>query len=69
MFYSRKASLAFYFFSPTRLINSIKHEHSGKIPYVYFYVDNFPTGTRGRERIVSDWSRIEQGLYLSFDHL
>ena len=25
------ASLAFYLFSPTRLINSIKHEHSSKI--------------------------------------
>ena len=28
------ASLAFYFFSPTRLINSIKHEHSCKILYI-----------------------------------
>ena len=28
------ASLAFYLFSPTRLINSIKHEHSCKILYV-----------------------------------
>ena len=28
------ASLAFYHFSPTRLINSINHEHSCKILYV-----------------------------------
>ena len=28
------ASLAFYLFSPTRLINSIKHEHSCKILFV-----------------------------------
>ena len=28
------ASLAFYLFSPTRLINSIKHEHSCKILYI-----------------------------------
>ena len=28
------ASLTFYLFSPTRLINSIKHEHSYKILYV-----------------------------------
>ena len=30
------ASLAFYPFSPTRLINSIKHEHSCKIFYFPF---------------------------------
>ena len=29
------ASLAFYLFSPTRLINSIKHEHSCKILYLF----------------------------------
>ena len=29
------ASLAFYHFSPTRLINLIKHEHSLKILYVF----------------------------------
>ena len=29
------ASLAFYLFSPTRLINSIKHEHSCKILYLH----------------------------------
>ena len=29
-----EASLAFYPFSSTSLINSIKHEHSGKILYV-----------------------------------
>ena len=28
------ASLAFYLFSPTRLINSIKHEHSCKVLFV-----------------------------------
>ena len=28
-------SLAFYLFSPTRLINSIKNEHSCKILYVF----------------------------------
>ena len=28
------ASLAFYLFSPTRLINSVKHEHSCKVLYV-----------------------------------
>ena len=30
-------SLAFYLFSPTRLINSIKHEHSCKILYCYSF--------------------------------
>ena len=29
------ASLAFYLFSPSCLINSIKHEHSCKILYVF----------------------------------
>ena len=31
------ASLAFYLFSPTRLINSIKHEHSYKIFNIFYF--------------------------------
>ena len=31
------ASLAFYLFSSTRLINSIKHEHSFKVLYLLHY--------------------------------
>ena len=35
------ASIAFYHFFPTHLINSIKHEHSCKILYIYIsYVIN-----------------------------
>ena len=33
------ASLAFHLFSPTRLINSIKHEHSCKILYIKSKLD------------------------------
>ena len=32
------ASLAFYLFSPTHLVNSIKHEHSCKILYEYRFL-------------------------------
>ena len=35
------ASLAFYHFSPTGLINSIKHDHSLKILYVYTLQQNY----------------------------
>ena len=31
---AKTTDLAFYLFSPTRVINSIKHEHSCKILYV-----------------------------------
>ena len=34
------ASLAFYLFSPTCLINSIKHEHSCKILYILLSLQN-----------------------------
>ena len=36
--FPKKRSLAFYLFSSTRLINSIKHELSGKIHYVILHV-------------------------------
>ena len=40
LFPNSLASLALYLFFPTRLINSIKHEHSCKILYVF---SNFDT--------------------------
>ena len=36
------ASLAFYLFSPTSLIKSIKHEHSSKIQYVNSVLGDYP---------------------------
>ena len=41
------ASLAFYLFSSTRLINSIKHEHSCKILYI---TSNLTTSIYGEEK-------------------
>ena len=41
------ASLTFYLFSPTRLINSIKHEHSCKILYLLSYFQG-EKGSGGR---------------------
>ena len=37
------ASLAFYLFSSTRLINSIKHEHSCKILYIFNWMRQYMT--------------------------
>ena len=47
------ASLAFYLFNPTRLINSIKHEHSFKILYSFNIILScalFPS--KGKDNLV-----------------
>ena len=58
------ASLTFYHFSSTCLINSIKHEHSCKIPYV-----NHKQTDAKCEGITNMKENIGTNSYFSYSHI